>query len=173
MNISKPFQLRSRRFGQAGFTLAELVVVATIAAAASGLCIPLYSKSVRIQRGTTCGNNLKLIQGAKQAALADDPNVTLNASVLQNYLPNGVVPACPSGGTYSGMLDATVIVTCSRNADPVADPAVAGVDVTKNGQHDPYVLGGQQTLPTLIAVKNPIMVTGPIVTDPVEQGDDQ
>ncbi len=147
MTLRTLLSRRSARSRRAGFTLAEVMIVTFLVASASVLAIPSWQRTARVQRGMTCGANLRIIQAAKQSALADDPSAILNAATLQAYLPNGVVPACPSGGIYAGMFDASVAVSCSKNGDPTADPASnPNVDVTQNGQHDPYVIGGQQTL---------------------------
>ena len=170
MNLSHTRSRRLRRVSRSGFTLAEVMIELAIVATAAGLAIPSWTHSTRVQRGLTCGANLRIIQAAKQAALADDPNVTLNATVLQNYLPNGIVPACPSGGSYSGMFTPGTLVSCSMNGNTAVDSATGSTDITKNGQHDPFTVGGQQNLPTVVVgtpIKNPIH-TGPvIIVDPI------
>src|ERR1700690_1981906 len=80
------------------------IVVAVMACFFVGLVvIPNFTRARRTSDANYCINHLQQIEAAKQEwALANGKTngvVTLNQ--ITNYLYHGILPKCPSGGTYT------------------------------------------------------------------------
>lgn len=102
--------------GSGGFTLIEILVVVAAMVVMSTLGIAGLNYQRQRAAGMACGNNLRLTQEAKRAALEDDPTITtFDSSVLCKYLAGGVMPTCPGGGTYQDTDSLGAAASCSLN----------------------------------------------------------
>lgn len=141
---ANPFRHFGARAANAcgAFTLLELMIVVSVLGILVGLAMPEVRGALRDARGMQCAANLRLIEGAKDAFVADAPGVALtNLSQLAPYLKYGV-PSCPAGGTYDNALNLYAACRCSRNVPAGADPSAypddspAGTNAAANGYHD-------------------------------------
>jgi prepilin-type N-terminal cleavage/methylation domain-containing protein len=97
-----------------GFTILEVSLVAVVIAIVSALAIGMYLNALDDQRGRTCSANLRTIEAAKTAWVHDHPGQEISSpNDLLPYLKTGVLPTCPSGGTYTNITDRRNLVTCS------------------------------------------------------------
>lgn len=119
-----------------GFTLIESLILVSIITILLGLVIPTVLDANKRSKGTSCANNMRNIQAAKDAWARDYPeNLSeLTEEALAHYL-NGPIPTCPSGGTYQGLLDPNVIISCSLNKNPKHEP-LKTTPLETNGYHD-------------------------------------
>ena len=100
-----------------GFTLVEIMIVVAIIALLAAIAIPSFMKSRTESRKSSCINNLRLIDHAKQqygtsTNLLDTYDIQ-QADILA-YLK--AWPVCPSGGTYTPGVLATN-PSCSVHVD--------------------------------------------------------
>jgi type IV pilus assembly protein PilA len=97
-----------------GFTVLEVTLVALVIAMVSVLAYGMYLSVLNDQRGRTCSANLRTIEAAKTAWVHDHPGQDITSTNdLLPYLKTGVLPTCPSGGTYSNVTDRRQLTTCS------------------------------------------------------------
>lgn len=95
--------LRSRGLANRAFTLVEIMVVVLIIAIIVAISIPSFMQSRAVSRRTSCLENLRVIESAKdQCAMAK--NLKNGDSVdwsdlVPMYIKSQAV--CPTGGTYS------------------------------------------------------------------------
>jgi prepilin-type N-terminal cleavage/methylation domain-containing protein len=86
-----------------GFTLVEIMIVVAIIALLAAIAIPSFMKSRQESRRSSCINNLRLIDHAKQqwaTALNKLDTDSPASSDIGPYLKSGW-PTCPDGGTYT------------------------------------------------------------------------
>ncbi len=70
---------------------------------AVGIALPAMNKARETARQTACLKNLRLIEAAKQAWAVEneqEDGADVDIEALGDYLPGGVLPACPAGGAY-------------------------------------------------------------------------
>ena len=115
------------------FSLIELLLVVTIIAVLSGIAVTAFGTSRRESQGSVCGDNLKVIQMAKDSFDAAHPGQAPSAADLLAIMRRDALPACPAGGNYT-LGNATVSAGCSLNGDAAVEPA--GGNATANGFHD-------------------------------------
>ena len=100
-----------------GFTLVEIMIVVAIIALLAAIAIPSFLKSRLEARKSSCINNLRLVDHAKeQWATANNKNQgdTVVSTEINAYLK--AAPVCPSAGTYTYNAVGTAPV-CSKSAD--------------------------------------------------------
>lgn len=107
------------------FTLLELLVVISLIAVLTALAVPGFRRYLESSRGQRCSANILLLETAKDSFIADHPGQAITSpNDLGSYLKYGM-PVCPSGGSYSNIMDRYVRVSCS-----------AKIGSTPNGLHD-------------------------------------
>jgi len=87
-----------------GFTLVEIMIVVAIIGMLAAIAIPSFMKSRSEARKSTCVNNLRLIDHAKeQWATTNNKNNGDNCAStdVDDYMKGNTMPACPSSGTYA------------------------------------------------------------------------
>jgi hypothetical protein len=80
------------------------IVIAAMTCLFVGLVvIPDFIRARRTNHANYCINNLQQIDAAKQEwALANGKtNGVVTVNQITNYLYHGILPKCPSGGTYT------------------------------------------------------------------------
>ena len=115
------------RLNRKGFTLVEIMIVVAIIALLAAIAIPSFSKSRNAARLSSCINNMRLIQHAKEQWATTNSKLdtdTAPVTDINAYLKNA--PTCPSGGTYTYGTVATT-PTCSKAASPDYHVAPAGL----------------------------------------------
>ena len=110
-----------------GFTLVEIMIVVAIIALLAAIAIPSFMKSRSDSRASSCMNNLRLIDHAKQQyatsqqALPD--STVLYFSDINVYLKgvttNGTL-ICRDGGTYT-VAAVNILPNCSVHGTLASD----------------------------------------------------
>jgi len=112
-----------------GFTLVEIMIVVAIIALLAAISIPSFMKSRTESRKSSCINNLRLLDHAKQqwaTSTGASETATPANSDIEAYLKNGA-PTCPAGGTYTyGSM--AVLPVCSLAAAPTLHALPAAVN---------------------------------------------
>jgi prepilin-type N-terminal cleavage/methylation domain-containing protein len=84
-----------------GFTLTEVMIVVAIVGILSVIATPYYFKARERSHRSTCLENMKKIQGAKELyAINSGTKTALSWTDILPYLQR--LPSCPSGGEYMG-----------------------------------------------------------------------
>jgi len=86
-----------------GFTLVEIMIVVGVIGLLTSLALPSFVKARNTAQQTSCINNLRQIDNAKeQAALAYgvSDGASIDAAAVNEYIRMGA-PSCPGGGSYT------------------------------------------------------------------------
>ena len=89
---------------KSGFTLVEIMIVVAIIGLLAAIGIPSFKKARDNARRSSCINNLRLIDAAKQQEAIKDnlsDNATVARSIIADYMKSGNFPVCPASGTYT------------------------------------------------------------------------
>jgi len=81
-----------------------LLTVVAIAGLLAAIAIPSFVQARQTSQMNACTNNMRQIDSAKESwALASniDTGEEVDCAEINQYLRNGVTPACPAGGTYT------------------------------------------------------------------------
>ena len=107
------------RLNRKGFTLVEIMIVVAIIALLAAIAIPSFLKSRQESRKSSCINNLRLIEHAKQQwATTNGKTQTDTPDLDADIVPYiKAKPVCPSGGSYTVNNVGTAPV-CSLAAAP-------------------------------------------------------
>jgi type IV pilus assembly protein PilA len=90
------------RRNTAGFTLVEIMIVVAIIGLLAAIAVPNFAQARTNARISSCINNLRLIDAAKEQEALETDLDTGDASVdYTPYLKGGAVPNCPAGGAYT------------------------------------------------------------------------
>ena len=88
---------------RSGFTLVEIMIVVAIIGLLAAIAIPSFIRARQNTQASTCVNNLRLIDGAKDQWALENGKST-GQPVTQNdvspYLKQGF-PVCPIAGVYT------------------------------------------------------------------------
>ena len=106
---------------RSGFTLVEIMIVVAIIGLLAAIAIPSFIRARQNTQQSTCINNLRLIDGAKDQWALENGKSTDQAVEPANiapYLKQGV-PTCPIG--------AGVYTISPVGTDPLCPAAVAAV----------------------------------------------
>ena len=88
---------------QSGFTLVELMMVITILGLLAALATPSFSNARTASRMNVCINNLRQLTGAKDQWAMENSKREADPVVISEvamYMKGGILPRCPSSGTY-------------------------------------------------------------------------
>lgn len=87
-----------------GFTLIEIMIVVAIIGLLAAIAVPNFTQARNNARKSTCINNLRLIDAAKEQYALEN-NLDNGAGVLPAnvtpYLKTGAMPVCPANGAYT------------------------------------------------------------------------
>ena len=89
-----------RKNRKAGFTLVEIMIVVAIIGLLAAIAIPSFMRARQNTQTSTCINNLRLVDGAKDQWALQNNQITGAAVAeadIEPFLKNGV-PTCPIGG---------------------------------------------------------------------------
>ncbi len=103
MSSGRQTQRLSSISGRNAFTLVEIMIVVGVIGLLTSLALPSFIKARNSAQQTSCVNNLRQIDNAKEQAalaygLADGASVV--AASVNDYIRKGA-PSCAGGGTYS------------------------------------------------------------------------
>ncbi len=113
-----------------GFTLVEIMIVVAIIAVLASIAIPSFMKARANARASSCINNLRLIDSAKQQyatfSTSCANSTVLSMSDISTFIKGAATsngPTCREGGTYVvGAVSSNP--TCSYPAPANATPHV-------------------------------------------------
>jgi prepilin-type N-terminal cleavage/methylation domain-containing protein len=78
---------------QQGFTLVEIMIVVAIIGLLAAIAIPSFMKSRQASRTSTCINNLRQLDGAKEQC-AMELNMAESATVVETQIDNFIKGGC-------------------------------------------------------------------------------
>ena len=84
-----------------GFTLVEIMSVVAIIALLAVIAVPSFVQARLKAQASSCKNNLRQIDGAKDQFALDNANTAPTAlgDLVPDYVKN--TPLCPAAGTYT------------------------------------------------------------------------
>jgi type II secretory pathway pseudopilin PulG len=105
---------------QTGWSLLEVVVTTAIVGTLGVAVICSMLPQIATSKTNQCMANLQMIEAAKNAWVADHPGQAMSTpsapggsdDPLISYIRGGIIPACPSGGTYQNVYDPTKPCIC-------------------------------------------------------------
>lgn len=96
--------LPGQRKRQNAFTILEIMIVVSIIALLAVIAIPSFVRARTTSEKSSCLNNLREIDGAKQQWALENNKVngdSPSTTDLGPYLKHNAVPECPGGGGYT------------------------------------------------------------------------
>jgi prepilin-type N-terminal cleavage/methylation domain-containing protein len=109
-----------------GFTLIEIMIVVLIIAILLAIAIPNFLRARESSRAKSCQGNLRQMETAKEQWAMDNKKSATDTPTAANLVPtymkgtSGVLPACPSAGTYT-IGDMSTRPSCSVGTNGTAD----------------------------------------------------
>ena len=88
----------------AGFTLVEIMIVVALIGLLATIASPTWVRARTNSQKTTCVNNLRQIEAAKQQWALENQksgNALVTPENLLPYFQNKTMPTCPAGGVYT------------------------------------------------------------------------
>lgn len=116
-----PYRISLRH--DAGFTLAELLVVVAIVLVLVAIAVPVFTGSLERTEEATCAANRHHVKVMVSDAYLLDNSITVDTTLVQTYAKkledqNSGHALCPSGGNYSFEGDpakGSIIIKCSKH----------------------------------------------------------
>ncbi len=104
----------SKKRGERGWTLVELIIVIIILGLIAGVSIPAYLNLTDNAKINACQAQQAAIKSAVLLHYAKNQG-TLPDSLTTGMFVNATIPTCPSGGTitYTKVSDSIFTVSCS------------------------------------------------------------
>ena len=87
-----------------GFALVEIMIVIAIIGMLAWIAIPNLIRARNSSRSSTCINNLRIIEAAKEQASLENnlaAGAATSSASCTPYLKNDAFPNCPAAGTYT------------------------------------------------------------------------
>ncbi len=121
-----------------GFTLIEIMVVILIIAMLLAIAIPSFLRARETSRARSCQGNLRMLATSKEQWAMDNRKNGVDtptaAELVTCYIKgtNGVLPVCPSNGTYA-IGDMATWPSCSIGTNSTADPTDDHIYIEQGG----------------------------------------
>ncbi|MBS1722223.1 MAG: type II secretion system protein [Armatimonadetes bacterium] len=106
-----------RRSRRSAFTLVEIMIVVLIIGILLGIAVPYYLQVRERSWATSCLENLRQIDQAKQMWQLENNKLANDVPVMSDLYPRYLKsqPSCPKNGTYT-INDCSTPATCNKHS---------------------------------------------------------